>query len=327
MEIDFTQCKVRSKTYGGANGKKISILYHGETYMLKFPASANLNKNMSYSNGVISEYISSHIISSLGLNVQDTLLGTYIVNGKKKVVVACKDFTSNRYQIADFASLKNSIIDSATNGYGTELGSVLDAIEQQTVVDPQELKTFFWDMFVADALIGNMDRHNGNWGFLYDPQTDTMQLAPIWDNGSSLYPQADPKLMQGMMSDSDQLLSHIYTFPNSMLKIDNRKINYFNFLSSNAVPDCSKALLKISRRIDLNKINAIIDATPFIDDLQKSFYKYMIKSRKEFIIDKAVESVKKKQMAASLPSKTASARTLISSIDSSSSKDGPDFSF
>lgn len=28
---------------------------------------------------------------------------------------------------------------------------------------------YFWDMFVVDALLGNFDRHNGNWGFLYDP--------------------------------------------------------------------------------------------------------------------------------------------------------------
>ena len=24
----------------------------------------------------------------------------------------------------------------------------------------------FWDMFIVDALIGNFDRHGGNWGFI-----------------------------------------------------------------------------------------------------------------------------------------------------------------
>ena len=24
----------------------------------------------------------------------------------------------------------------------------------------------FWDIYVVDALIGNFDRHGGNWGFL-----------------------------------------------------------------------------------------------------------------------------------------------------------------
>ena len=46
----------------------------------------------------------------------------------------------------------------------------------------------FWDMFIIDALIGNTDRHNGNWGFLYHKLDKTMMFAPIYDNGSCLNP-------------------------------------------------------------------------------------------------------------------------------------------
>jgi len=45
--IDFTHCPVRKKTYAGANGSKISILYDNELYMLKFPAVPAINKEMS----------------------------------------------------------------------------------------------------------------------------------------------------------------------------------------------------------------------------------------------------------------------------------------
>ena len=41
------------------------------------------------------------------------------------------------------------------------------------------LRDFFWDMFIADAFIGNWDRHNGNWGFLYNEQNDSMKLATL----------------------------------------------------------------------------------------------------------------------------------------------------
>ena len=34
--IDFTNLPVRNKTYAGANGSKISVLYNNELYMLKF---------------------------------------------------------------------------------------------------------------------------------------------------------------------------------------------------------------------------------------------------------------------------------------------------
>lgn len=38
--IDFTDMQKRNKAYAGANGKKLSVLYDGEQYMLKFPSMA-----------------------------------------------------------------------------------------------------------------------------------------------------------------------------------------------------------------------------------------------------------------------------------------------
>ncbi|TCU66892.1 hypothetical protein EV204_1132 [Tissierella praeacuta] len=46
----------------------------------------------------------------------------------------------------------------------------MKAIDEQFLVEPQKLKDFFWDMFIADAFLGNFDRHNGNWGILIDEQ-------------------------------------------------------------------------------------------------------------------------------------------------------------
>ena len=55
--IDFTNCPVnRFRAYGGANGNKINISYEGSSYMLKFPPRPSRNKEMSYTNGCISEY-------------------------------------------------------------------------------------------------------------------------------------------------------------------------------------------------------------------------------------------------------------------------------
>ncbi len=62
------------------------------------------------------------------------------------------------------------------------------AMDEQQAIDSDALKRRFWDMFIVDALIGNWDRHNGNWGFLYNSRTDEMTLAPVFDCGSSLFP-------------------------------------------------------------------------------------------------------------------------------------------
>ena len=119
--IDFTELKKKNKAYAGANGNKISVIYEGEQYMLKFPAQAKRNPDMSYSNSCFSEYLGCQIYESIGIPVQKTLLGTYTVRGKKKIVVACRDFTEPGVTLQDFASLKNQMIDSERNGYGTEL--------------------------------------------------------------------------------------------------------------------------------------------------------------------------------------------------------------
>ena len=126
--IDFTNLPVRNKTYAGANGSKISVLYNGELYMLKLTAVPAINKTMSYANGCVSEYLGCHIFEIVGIPVQETMLGTYNKNGKEKIVVACKDFTAGGLALQDFASLKNTIIDSMHNGYGTELSDIVSCL-------------------------------------------------------------------------------------------------------------------------------------------------------------------------------------------------------
>ena len=292
--IDFTNAVQKNKTYAGANGGKISVLYNGEQYMLKFPPFPTINKEMSYTNSCISEYIGCKVFESVGIPVQETVIGTYTSKGKEKIVVACKDFTSQGITLQDFASLKNRIIDSERNGYGTELADILSTIDEQTAMDSETLKTRFWDMFIVDALIGNWDRHNGNWGFLYNNATDEVTLAPVFDCGSSLYPQADEDLMKKILSDKNELNHRIFDIPLSAITYNGKKINYFNFLSEGKFPDCNKALKRIASRIDMKKIYEIIDNTPTITELQKEFYKTMLTARKERIIDFSLNKLKEK---------------------------------
>lgn len=297
MHIDFTNLERRNKTYAGANGSKISVVYNGEIYMLKFPPQSPRNDDMSYSNSCFAEYLGCKIYESIGVPVQQVVLGRFTTkNGNEKIVVACKDFTLGGKTIQDFASLKNQIIDSLRNGYGTELEDIKETFEQQTAVDPIELKRRFWDMFIVDAFIGNWDRHNGNWGFLYDPITDKNELAPVFDCGSSLYPQADEKIMEKVLSDPDEMKARVYDIPTSAIKQNNSRINYYRFITSLMDADCNEALKRITPKIDLQRINCIIDETPFISELQKRFYKTMLKERFKRIIlssyDKLIKSEK-----------------------------------
>lgn len=289
--IDFTSAKVRNKAYAGANGSKISVIYNNEQYMLKFPPLPTINKEMSYTNSCISEYIGCKIFDSVGIPVQETVIGTYTSNGREKIVVACKDFTSPGITLQDFASLKNRIIDSERNGYGTELNDILSTIDEQTSMDSDAIKTRFWDMFIVDALIGNWDRHNGNWGFLYNNSTDEVVLAPVFDCGSSLYLQADDELMTIILNNKNEFNHRIFDIPLSAITYNGKKINYFNFLSEGKFEDCNTALKRILSRIDMKKIYEIIDDTPTVTDIQNEFYKTMLTARKERILDFAMSKI------------------------------------
>lgn len=286
MNIDFSNAPInRLRMYGGKNGNKIGIIFQGENYMLKFPPKPTKNPEMSYTNGCVSEYVACHIFESLGMETQKTLLGKY----GDKIAVACKDFTSDGVVLRDFASLKNTIVESSRDGYGTELLECIDTISEQQIISSEKLKDFFWDMFIGDTLLGNFDRHNGNWGFLVNEKESGVKIAPIYDCGSCLYPQLNDRQMEYVLSSRKEIDERIYVFPNSALKDNGKKINYFQFLMETRNKECLNSLKRIGNRIDLNKINQIIDQTPYISNVHREFLKTMIRERKEKIIDKAME--------------------------------------
>ena len=285
-EIDFTNCRrIIGRAYNGANGKKIAIEYESERYMLKFPPSGNKKPTeLSYTNSSVSEHIASCIFNIIGVPAQKTLLGTFIVNDKVKVVCACKDFTDRNKNLYDFCSIKNTVIDSEHNGTGTELADVLETIEKQQFVNPEDLLKRFWNVFVVDALLGNFDRHNGNWGFLFDEESQISEIAPVFDCGSCLLPQADEKTMKTILENKDELNARIFQFPTSAIKLNDRKINYYDFIFSMKNEDCNNAILRILPSVNIDIINSFIDNTPYISDLQKDFYKTYIQARYEKIL-------------------------------------------
>ena len=289
--IDFTNCKrVLGKAYNGANGKKIAVEYNGNHYMIKFPPSAAKKKNeLSYSNSCYSEHIASSIFNLIGITAHKTLLGTFMVNGKEKVVCACKDFTAEGKQLFDFCSIKNTVIDSEHGGTGTELDDLQETIAKQQYINPKELSDHFWDVFIVDALLGNFDRHNGNWGFLFDSVTQMAEIAPVYDCGSCLLPQADDTVMERVLNNEDELNARIYQFPQSMLKKDGKKINYYDFLMSMEEKACTEALIRIYPRINLVQIKEFIQTVPYITELQKRFYIQYISARFDKILTPAYQ--------------------------------------
>lgn len=296
-ERDFTNCRQNKfKSYLGANGSKKCLIIDGEEYMVKFSPVPTKATELSYTNSCVSEYLGCHIFELAGIPVQKTMLGTYTTeSGKTKIVVACKDVTSPGVELIPFAGLKNQIVDSPQNGYGTELSEILETFEKQDSFSPKELTERFWDMFIVDALIGNWDRHNGNWGYLYNSLSNTVELAPVYDCGSSLFPQADERMIKEILSNKNELNYRVYSVPLSSIKINDKKINYRDFINALENEDCNKALKRIYSNLSMDKIRGIIKETPYITDVQKEFFTKILEARHDLILTPAYNKLIKRE--------------------------------
>ena len=59
--------------------------------------------------------------------------------------------------------------------------------------------------------------------------------------------------------------------------------------------DCNEALKRIHDRIDMEKINGLVEETPFITSVQKEFYQIMLGERKEKSLDYSMDLLLKQE--------------------------------
>lgn len=285
--INFTNAIEEFNTYKGSEKKK-TLRYNEKKYLVKFPDPVReKNRNVSYINNAFSEYVGSNIFKLTGFETQNTILGEYEYKGKEKIVCACEDFTSDKKVLYEFENIALST--NPDKKIGTELNEIMEVIEENKMINAEETKEKFWDMFVIDALIGNTDRHNGNWGFLLDLESGKVKFAPIYDCGSCLNPMIEDSEIEKIGSTEIHNLSiNCY----SCIKENNKKINYMTYIKQMKNEECNKAIIRIFPNIDIEKINDFIENISYISSVRKGFYKEIIKIRYE-ILKSAYKKLKK----------------------------------
>ena len=276
--INFTNCKEELNNYKGSEKKK-TLIYENKKYLVKFPDPIReKNKNISYINNAFSEYIGSNIFKIVGFPTQNTILGIYKYNEKEKIVCACEDFTDSSKTLYEFENLALST--NPDKKIETELSDILNVLDENKIINSTKIKEKFWDMFIIDALIGNTDRHNGNWGFLVDNQTKEVEFAPIYDCGSCLNPMIDDNEMEKLKENEIKNLAiNCY----SCLKKNGKKINYMTYLRYTKNEECHKAIIRVFKNINIIKINNFIDGVSCMSNIRKNFYKEIINIRYKII--------------------------------------------
>lgn len=272
--VDFTNAIEELNNYSGSEKKK-TLIYNNKKYLVKFPDPIReKNKNISYINNAFSEYVGSNIFRLSGFETQNTILGNYFYNGKNKIVCACEDFTDSNHILYEFEKLALST--NPDKKIDTELNDILEVITQNNLINTTDTINRFWNMFIIDSLIGNTDRHNGNWGFLIDNETKEIKFSPIYDCGSCLNPMLEDYYLSKI---NDTELKNLALNCYSCLKENGKKINYMSFISSMKNNYCNKALVSVFPMIDLNKIFTFIDEIECMTSVRKDFYKTILKYR------------------------------------------------
>lgn len=272
--IDFTNSIEEINNYKGSEKKK-TLIYDNKKYLVKFPDPIReKNKNISYINNAFSEYVGSNIFKICGFKTQNVVLGKYIYNGKEKIVCACEDFTDEKHVLYEFENLALST--NPDKKIETELDDIMEVIEESKMINTQEVKEKFWDMFVIDSIIGNTDRHNGNWGFILDKKTMNIIFSPIYDCGSCLNPMIEDKELEKLNKiELKNLAINCY----SCIKENGKKINYMLYINQMKNEECNSAIKRIFMKIDIKKINNFIDSIECMSKVRKEFYKEIINYR------------------------------------------------
>lgn len=306
--IDFTNYPQQfSRTYGGASGRKYDIKYNGENWFLKFPGNIKEQvTGMSYSNSSVSEYIGSKIYESIGIDVHETLLGIF----RDKCVVACKDFVGDdEFPVTGFGELKTTFIPAfldsqgnETNGNGTDFDEILKTMNEHPVLKKYpEIKERFWDMFIVDALIGNNDRNNGNWGLIKN-RDYSYRLSPVFDNGSSFLPKTSDDKLKKMLEDASMINNAAYSGYFCVFTLNGHKMNPLKYIESMENEACNGAVKRIVSEINLEKIDAIINEIPnsfknveIISETSKEVYRKLIHIRYDKVMLPTYKKIQTKE--------------------------------
>lgn len=302
--VNFNEYQQNQRMYGGTAGRKMGITYNGREYLLKFPGNLKekqmKNINLSYSNSPVCEYIGSKIYEITGLPVHNVILG--VRNGK--TVVACEDFLENGDRLYEFDKIKVTFephfLDSngnETNGVGVDLYEIMMTIREHPFLqDIYGVTEHFWNMFIIDALIGNADRNNSNWGIILR-KDGSKELAPVYDNGNCLNNKWDDEKMQIVMNDTAKMEAEAYKARRCIYELQGKRVNPYHIMESMEYQGCSDAVCRLVPKIGscMGQISSMIEEIPILSEVQKHFFTNIMKYRYETVLLPVCRKIKERE--------------------------------
>ena len=145
----------------------------------------------------------------------------------------------------------------------------------------------FWDMFVTDAFIRNIDRNNTNWGLLDHGRERAFTLAPVYDNGNSLGNKKTSTAIGKALDDPGRIRQDALDVRSCYHDDRGHPIAPFKYMRSGD-DDCVQALDRFMQRWDPARLDDILAAVParayglsVMDEQQRDYHARVLRARYE----------------------------------------------
>lgn len=255
-----------NRYYGGNKVRKVGVIWEGDNWIVKYPGpTRHLQGSVpSYTSAPLSEYLGSHVYQLLGIPVHKTKLG--VRDGR--LVCACRDFLPDGKRLVEFRDLKNSLSDdepgfseAPSSGRGVVLADVRAAIHRiPALASLPGVNERFWDMFVTDAFIRNIDRNNTNWGVIMNGGPAT--LAPVYDNGSSFHNKRTPHAIEERLANPATLHMDALDVRSCFTDDQGQPIAPLKYIASLQDEECNAALERFMERWKPDVFDRLLDSVP-----------------------------------------------------------------
>ncbi|MGL4950163.1 MAG: HipA domain-containing protein [Anaeroplasmataceae bacterium] len=245
---DFSEYELIRNNLGGAVAK-VCILKDSKIHMLKFDKDGE-TKNSS-------EYISMLLCRELGYSCQEVDLVIY-----NSEIGSCIELFNQRgefiHHYYDINDSSLSEISEDVRDLPYTLDYILEVLTRyRSIGIPKEsiIKSFV-EMCLFDTVIGNFDRHWGNWGFI--GRDKNYRISPLFDSGSSMLPKIREDECTKALSNKNIINSYVYDIPKSQIKkTSNKKFRYDELILELISKEYDYIILEFIEKfsvIDLDKI-------------------------------------------------------------------------
>lgn len=161
----------------------------------------------------------------------------------------------------------------------------------------RDMLKHFWRMYILDAILGNRDRHRGNWGYIdtgngYEP-------APLYDKEGSLFPDVERKMNEyrdviGTQYEEKFITERAEKFPASLFRVRidenrTRRSNYYEEIGNINSGVQLEVLNNVRKNVTLEKIVGMIQDIVSIEEIPdeyKRFYGLIVGTRYAHIMQR-----------------------------------------